>query len=87
MFWHMKIIAKLYPGYNLAYKNHSQTIPQYSLATIFICQNISPVWFSYNFRTPNHTEVESVFVYILAVTDRYRLVKTGLAKIPHQPDV
>ena len=67
--FHMKITAK--------------TIPPYNLAMIFVCQNIPPsivwlkfsyaktlppVYFGYNYHTSNHTEVESFFMYILAVT-------------------
>ena len=47
------------PGVCFGTQNCSQSIPQYSLAMIFVCKNIPPVYLGYDFRAPNHTEVES----------------------------
>ena len=80
-------VAKLYPRYSLVYENHSQIMSQYSLATIFICQNIPPVQFGYDFLTINCTEVESFFMYILAVTTGTQLKRHTISICTHGTDL
>ena len=48
MVWHTQIVAKLYPGYGLAYEILANPYPGYTLATIDVCKNVPLVQSGYD---------------------------------------